>query len=154
MPFVTNGVKLSETPLERSRTSAVNRHRLGLGWFLIESFLRQCNYVADVVFSKVDSANQVLAEFVSYAHSCKLRIWRVRYSLLSVQHKYKHLKRKLPRPWEAVQSWQLKLPVQSRLPLDKGVLKVIFISSISLALEHPAWAQYLIPFAALCVLSA
>ena len=120
-----------------------------MGWDLVLLYLSQIQISAVQAFSDKDLANQVLADFVDFAKTCGWRIWRVRYAILSVQHNYKSLKRHLPRPWEALQSWQLTLPVKTRLPIDKGIVKAMFIVAVSKALEHPEWAGLLISFAVL-----
>ena len=117
---------MRETNLEKSLTSKLNRARLQAGWWLLSGFLLQIGLTADRAFDDCEVANQVLADFVNYAKSTGVKLWRVRYAVLSVQYRFKHLKRRLPRPWEAIHSWQLTQPVHTRLPIDKGILKAIF----------------------------
>ena len=105
-------VRFRETLLERTRTSSVSRSRLKMGWELVLLYLSQIQMCAEEIFTNTDLANQVLADFVEFAKTCGWRIWRVRYAILSVQHNHKSLKRHLPRPWEALQSWQLTLPIK------------------------------------------
>jgi hypothetical protein len=72
--------------------------------------------------------------------TCGLKYW-----VLGVQRKYYWLRNQLQRPWGALRSWKLKLPLKSRRPISRTIVNSFFLTCLS---EGLASAQ------ALCWISA
>ncbi len=71
----------------------------------------------------------LLAHFVQHCRDQNKPIHIARSAILSVQDKARWLKGHLQRPWDALGSWQLDLPIQSRRPLA-----LLFVQAMAVAL--------------------
>jgi len=137
----------AEVKLEKTRTSRVHRRRLRQGWILFVHYVSSFNLNLFTLVHDFDDVNQVLAEFVQWAFDKKYKLWIVRVALLAVQTKFKFLRHHIPRPWEAIRSWQLKLPSQNRVPITIQMVRAIFVVSIKLASKSDKWSLLFIQFA-------
>ena len=143
-------IRIVETRLEQTRTSPIYRARLRAGWELLESWLltkklSSVDWTRDLKYT-----NQILADFVQDMHDSQdVKLWIVRHALLSVQTFHRSLQGRIRRPWDGIASWQMEVPLRSRVAVDMNLLQGLFISAIDWALQEPSLAVYLIPLAVL-----
>ena len=112
-------LRISETALEQTRTSPIYRSRLRAGWDLLRSWLTTKQLSSLEWTKNVHHKNQILAEFVQEMHDGKsTKLWIVRHALLAVQTYHRSLQGRLRRPWDSIASWQMEVPLQSRVAID------------------------------------
>ena len=80
-------------------------------------------------------ANQVLVEFVEWQFTTGARTRHSRHAVLSVQTAFRDLEGQLGRSRECLQSWQLKLPLQSRRPIAAALVNGMFLVGIAQGLS-------------------
>ena len=68
-------------------------------------------------------ADKVLAPFVEWAHSRRWEYDRAKLAVLGVQWRFKDHRGSLGRTWEALTTWHLQLPLRSRAPITRTILK-------------------------------
>ena len=56
--------------------------------------------------------------------------------MLAVQSRYRHYRGKIPRAWDCVSAWELQRPLRSRVPISLEVVRFLFASACSWALEE------------------
>lgn len=146
----TSQIEYKESGLEKTRVSAVHRKRLDFAWAALADWSRQQKTSYGEWWKHPDSANQISTEFLDYIHDTgRHRIWAGRHAILAVQARYRFLKGKLKRAWDSLSSWQLEIPLNSRLPIPLVVLQAFFRVCLSWSMDVPELSCYLIPLAIL-----
>ena len=75
----------------------------------------------------------------------------VKHAILSLQNKFRFLRKNLTTSWESMTTWKLRLPVALRVPIVQEAVESIFIWSLVLGfLRSPHEAGLWVPFA-ICV---
>ena len=145
-------LQLTETNLEASRTSDIHRGRLKIGWQILIRYLvsvglhNDSNWLRDELW-----ADQVLVNFINFCHDNNaIKLWKARMGLLAAQTTWRFLRHKLPRSWDAIQSWQQKVPTTNRLPLPQDILHALVLCALSLAFGRERH-QELCSFAMVCL---
>lgn len=137
------GKPLPETSLEGHRLSAVYRNRLDKGWAILRAW-------AEPLFTDwawtwdAGAADFALARFVQHCHDNDIALWLARHALLAVQRRFRHLRHRLPRAWEAIEGWQLVRPLSHRRPIPMEVLRAAFGQALFWGFENhlklgPLW---------------
>ena len=127
-------LEISEVSLERSRTSATYRKRLEQALAVLLIWVASSTFATASWLEDPLLANQVVCEWVQHIYSTGGKISLARHGILAVQTARRELKGKLGRPWDALKSWQLKLPLKSRVPMPEILLRAFFVFSLAEAL--------------------
>ena len=51
--------------------------------------------------------DQVLTNYVEFCCDTALPFWRARHAVLGVQCRWRHVRKRIPRSWDAIRSWHL-----------------------------------------------
>jgi hypothetical protein len=101
--------------------------------------------------NSVEDLDRQLSLFVQscYDKSALGRSYELaKHALLSVQHRYRHLQRRLPRAWDGLKTWWLELPTSLRVPIPPEVAKALFLWALAKAfLTDPVRAREWAAFA-------
>ena len=146
--LVIQGIELGEVELERGRNSKTYRHRLRAGMDRFLTFL-ESKQVGPAWYQNPTLANQLLVDCISDMHDNKVAICHARHVILAVQTCHRHLKGSLGRAWDCLRSWQLKLPTWSRIPIPILVLRSMFATALTCAIQEPAHCCHWFVFAIL-----
>ena len=140
---------LSQTRLEKNRTSRVYRDRLLQGRDLLLRWLFLVNLrLTDLVQTPL-LLDASLAEFVNYCQHHKVQLWLVRHSVLYIQTQWRNLRHCLPRAWDCISSWSSELPTSNRKPVPHKMLLALSVVALSWGYEGNQWSRLLIIFSVL-----
>ena len=137
-------IVLTETPLEADRVSKVHRSRLQAGWLLLSRYLLSQKYGDGSDWLENETfADQVMANFVNNCFLVSVPLWKARFGFLAAQTQWRFLRFKLPRAWDAIQSWQQKRPAGKRLPINQTTVHTMFVCAISIFFEGRSRDEFL-----------
>ena len=142
-------LRIKETLIERQRVTQLHRNRLRTCLVAFQLWVQSVYPSIADWWESVEGTNQLLCEYINSCHEMGTAQWRGRYAIVAVQTKWRGLKGKLGRAWDAMKSWQMTRLVVSRTPVTLSIVKVLFATALSWALEDPREARWLIPFAVL-----
>jgi hypothetical protein len=114
-----------ETELEKTRTQPVHRRRLDRCLTLFVEFTVAYNVSLDCFEEKPSFAAAVAALFVQHCYDTGVPFWMAKYGLLGIQTRWRLLRGKLGRGWDALRGWSLRRPQRSRLPLPLPLLRAM-----------------------------
>ena len=137
--------------LEDKRLSAVYRGRLLRGETILVKWILDRMLDVEVWAEDGRKADTLLVAFVQNAYERQVPFWLAKHALLAAQTRWRHLKRNIPRAWDAIRAWQAERPWHNRIPLPVSLLRAMFSVAISWAMETPRVAHLLIPFAVLLI---
>ena len=126
--------EIGEVQLETTRTSRAYRTRLQQALGLLLHWVSFTSWGNTEWWTTATVANQVLVEFIEWQFNSGSKICHSRHAILSVQTAFRGLKGLLGRSWECLQSWQLKLPLQSRRPITETLVNGMFLVGAAQAL--------------------
>ncbi len=109
------------TILERERVSSGYNVRLSEA---LAAFIQWCaRFGKPLHLAWADSELMagLLAHYDQFCRDSGLAIWKARYGIVALQRYHRPLKGCLKREWDALQSWQLQIPLRSRLPIPRIV---------------------------------
>ena len=138
-----------ETEREQTRASPEYRKHLDRG---VSDFLSWCGLAPKslMVLSETQARfDQLLVSFVRHQSDIGMPLWRARLSVLGCQTRWRHLRRRIPRSWDAISSWHLKLSWGSRPPIPEDIIIGMFLTAVSWAFSSPDLAHLLLPSAVL-----
>ena len=139
----------TEGRLEAGRVSHRYKLYLQQGLQLFADWLRVQPATLDALAHDPDRISQALVDFLDFAHDSNILLWRARHALLGVQTRWRFLRHKLPRPWDAIRGWQAEKVWGNRLPLLIEIMRAMFLVAVSWGAEtSPEW-PYMFPFAVL-----
>ena len=138
---------ITEVDLERSRTSRRYRQHLEHALGALLCWVSLSVHAATDWLASPLLANQVLCNFVQHVFDTGGKIGLARHSILAVQTCRRELRGKLGRCWDAIKSWQLKLPLKSRVPMPELIVRAFFSFSLAEALCAPKDLDILSGFA-------
>ena len=141
--------RLQETRLEAQRTSAVYRGRLRRGLALFLSWCLAWGQVDTPPWQDETAMDQLLCNFVNWCKEGRVEFWLAKHAVLSVQTKWRTLRRRIPRAWDCLRSWGGMRSWGNRVPLSERLLKFLFAVCLSWGLEGGREAGYYICFAVL-----
>ena len=140
---------LRETALEESRVSKPYRDHLVRA---VEFFSEWTCYSPRGLLALTHNRvlfDQLLTDYVQFCCDDGLPLWRARHAVLGAQSKWRHVRKHIPRAWDAIRSWHLKGSWGSRAPMPNEVLQAMFLAALSWGFEEPQLATWLIPLAIL-----
>ena len=126
---------IEEVCLERTRTSKTYRGHLQHGLAVLLHWVSLSAFAAMDWLGDPLLAHQVLCEFVDHVFRTGGKIGLGRHAILSVQTARRELRGKLGRAWDTIKSWQLKLPLNSRVPMPEVLVRAFFSYSLAEALS-------------------
>ena len=135
----------STTKLERTRLGKVYRSRLGQCLALLMSWTQAAGVCLESMVNDVDRVNDVLAQFVQYCWDSGIALWRAKHAVLACQLRWRHLKGRLYRPWDALKSWEVQKGKQSRRPIPLELLHALVVFALASSLEDPGLADLYVP---------
>ena len=131
--------------LESATKSEAYKHRLAQGWQLVLSWLTLHTIDFDTWTDDLARANLILVNFVQDMFNSRKPIWIVRHAILSAQTHWFHLRHHIPRPWDAIRSWQLTIKKGNRVPCPLILVRAIFGLGLSVALECKNLGRFILP---------
>ena len=126
-----------ETELEQTRVSADYRKQLERG---VDDFVSWCGLAPRtlMVLSEAPARfDQLLVSFVQRQSDVGMPLWRARLSVLGCQTRWRHLRRRIPRSWDAIRSWHLKQSWGSRPPIPEDIIIVMLVTAVSWTFTEP-----------------
>ena len=135
--------------LERERESAAYITKLKIRFHVFLFWVASSAWATTSWWLDDPLCDQVLCEFISMLYSQGEKIWKARLTVLSVQTAHRHLRGNLPRAWDSIKSWQLKNPLNSRVPMTIDICRAFFGMSLALGLMAPEQASLYLCFSVL-----
>ena len=138
-----------QTPLEAQRTQVTHQRCMKQGLQLFWKYLALHHLDVACMTAGIFSASDTTARFVQWAHDSKHPFWLVKYGLLGIQTRWRHLRGHLGRGWDALRSWANTRPISNRIPLTLELLKAGVAMALSLGMNMPAHAHLFWSFSVL-----
>ena len=149
IPVRITKFRYSEGHLEAHRVSQQYRTHLRAGLALFVDWAKLSPTQLDSLALHPDRISQALVDFLDFAHSSGIPLWKARHAVLGVQSRWRALRHHIPRPWDAIRSWQAERVWSNRLPLLLEIMRAMFVVAVSWAGENPPGWPYMLPFAIL-----
>ena len=145
----TPGLLGNETELEATRTQPVYRGKLARCLRIFYAFASACNVDLAAFSRNLLLAEETAALFVQWCYDRRVPFWMCKHGLLAIQTRWRHLKGTLGRGWDALRSWGLRRPLNSRTPITLELLQALAAISFSQGLEHAGFSHLFCCFSVL-----
>ena len=129
------GQHIEEVTLETTRVSRNYRNNLENAYGFLLLWISTSQWRSRTWSTESQTANQVLCEFIQWCYGSGGKIGTARHAVLAVQTVHRELRGRLGRAWDCVKSWQLEVPLRSRVPMPADLVRAFFAFSIARALE-------------------
>ena len=133
------------TRLERARLGKIYRQRLGQCFALLLTWANHAGLCLDSLVHDLDRFNDALANFVQYCADTDIPHWRAKHAVLACQVRWRCLKGKLFRPWDALKAWELQRGKKSRRPMPIDLLHAMVVFALASSLENTDLADLYVP---------
>ncbi len=80
----------------------------------------------DTLVQDAERMSRLLADYVQFLFQSQRGVSAGRHVVLSIQHRYRHLRTHIPVAWDAVKSWEQLEPVRMQAPMPMLVLQAMF----------------------------
>ena len=115
------------THLERGRVSRTYINRLKAGWASVMQFMASMNILMSSICHDALQLDDAIANYVQYCFDQGIALSLTRHGVLSVQYKWRAMRGKLGRAWDANKSWQLRIESRHRVPMHRRLLNGICV---------------------------
>jgi hypothetical protein len=140
----------ARTRLEQVRVQRAYRHQLVEAFDAFVHFTLLLDPLPPATWPQsAEVADHLLSMAVNHWHDAGHRMYRARLLILGVQFRFPQLRGKLPRSWDCIRSWRLRLPARHRTPLPLEGLWGLFCQAWRLVINCPERSGLLVPFAVL-----
>ena len=78
-----------------------------------------------------------LGKFIEHLYAQRSSFTHAKYAVLSVQHKFRHLRRHLQGPWDKLTTWELEIPLNMRRPIPVILFWAVFANAMMHGLSFP-----------------
>lgn len=152
-PLAT-GLSASMRNLQKTRVGSPYRARMLRAWRPFVAWCKLRGIHAPSCFLSAGPANDLLVIYIQLIFSRHEDFNQAKYLVLYVQTRWRHLKGKLRKSWDSVESWSSELPTGNRIPMPlvvhESLCQTAFLHAASLL--HKSVAQAYM-FVAMNVLS-
>ena len=138
-----------KTPLELHRVTRAHQSRMEECFDAFSHWCDEHGLTLGQTAPPPDQLAHMLALYIQHCRDTHCRPWRGKYAVLGAQWRWRHVKGRIKRAWNAMAAWQMELPVGNRVPLPHIVLQFLFIKVVELALNQPRCRALLFSFACL-----
>ena len=122
--------------LLHKRISEAHSSKLNSAWIGLLNFCAVWGLPSpDLLEDDVRSMGLVVAAYIQHLYSSGRPFSHGKMAVLSVQNKYRHLRRQLQLPWDFLSTWALELPLTMRRPAPVKLIWAIFAVSVLSGLE-------------------
>jgi hypothetical protein len=121
--------------LQSERLSDPYKQRLVVAGSRLGSWLETKGLTFEAAFCAPLTANKLLVEYVQLLFERGEPLGLAVHTVLAVQTARRELKGALREAWDSVQSWKLRTPVVSRVPMPLAVLEALRIFSVLAAIH-------------------
>ena len=141
------------TRLERGRLGRAYRGRLQSCLAELFSWVASLGTTVVEHLGNLDDLNALLVQYVQYCADTGVPLWRAKHAILACQTRWRHLRGRIFRPWDAIKTWELERGKTSRRPFPVDVIVGLFVHALATAMEQPSQADVLVPLAVLSLVA-
>ena len=124
--------------LESKRISARRIRDYARAWAAFVSFcvLGQLQ-LPDTLEQEPRVLSENLGKYIEHLYAQHASFTKAKYAILSVQHRFRHLRRQLQTAWDKLSTWELELPLNMRRPIPVILVWAVFANAMIHGLSLP-----------------